>query len=107
MKTILVRYKTFDDKASENEALVQAVFGELRTAGIAGIRYQCFKARDGVSFVHLATIDTPDGSNPLPGLDSFKRFQGGLRERCVEAPMAVELDSVDTYTLDRPGSSLR
>jgi hypothetical protein len=98
MKTVLVRYKTSDDKANENEALIRAVFDELRAARLAGIRYACYKLQDGVSFVHLATIDTPDGSNPLPNLDSFKRFQQNLRARCIEVPVAVDLSPVDAYS---------
>ena len=97
MKTVLVRYTTRDDKAAENEALIHGVFDELRGKAPQGLRYTTFKLADGSSFVHLATLDTADGSNPLLTLDSFKRFQQGLRERCVEPPVAVDLFPVDAY----------
>ena len=103
MKTVLVRYKTRDDKASENEALIHAVFDELRASAPAGLTYRVFKLPDGVSFVHLATVDTPDGSNPLLRLDSFKRFQLNVRDRCVEPPVATELIAVDDYALSPTG----
>jgi hypothetical protein len=97
MNTVLVRYKTHADKAADNEALIHAVFDELRGSAPAGLRYSAFKLADGSTFVHLATIDTADGSNPLVTLDSFKRFQAGLRERCVEPPVATDLALVDGY----------
>jgi hypothetical protein len=97
MKIVLVRYKTGEDKAGENEELIHAVFDELRDSAPAGFDYGTFRLADGSSFVHLAMIDTPDGSNPLLTLDSFKRFQDGLGERCVETPVATELFAVDGY----------
>jgi hypothetical protein len=97
MRSVLVRYKTRDDKAGENEALIRAVFDELRAAAPTGLRYGAFKLEDGSSFVHVATIDTNDGSNPLLGLDSFKRFQADLGERCVEGPDVTDLFAVGGY----------
>jgi hypothetical protein len=99
MKTVLVRYKTRDDKAGENEALIHTVFDELRDRAPTGLRYGAYKLADGSSFVHLAMIETADASNPLAALESFKRFQQGLRERCVETPVATEIYLVDGYGL--------
>lgn len=75
------------------------MFEELRASRLAGIRYASFKLADGASFVHFAVIDTTDGSNPLASLASFKRFQRGLRDRCVESPVALDLVPVDDYGL--------
>ncbi|HMD02550.1 MAG TPA: hypothetical protein VKG44_06235 [Candidatus Baltobacteraceae bacterium] len=97
MKTVLVRYKTHAEKAGENETLIHAVFDELRASAPAGLRYGAFKLADGTSFVHFATIDTADGSNPLVELPSFKRFQENLSERCAEEPALTELSAVDGY----------
>jgi hypothetical protein len=102
MKTILVRYKIRDTAVAENEELIHAVFDELRASAPQGLRYSTFKLADGSTFVHLAMIDTADGSNPLVALDSFKRFQQGLPERCVEPPVASDLVAVDGYGM--PGS---
>jgi hypothetical protein len=104
MRTALVRYKVRDTQAAEaNEALVHAVYDELRASAPVGLRYGTFKLDDGTSFVHLAVIDTADGSNPLVTMDSFRRFQQGLPERCLEPPVAVELTPVDAYRLPGPG----
>lgn len=101
MKTTLVRYKTRQGKASENEALIHAVFDELRSTAPAGFRYRVFKLDDGESFVHFAMIDTADGNNPLTTMDSFRRFQANIKERCIDAPVAVHMTgAVDSFGFD-------
>ena len=102
MRTVLVRYKVHDDRSGENEELIHAVFDELRGSAPAGLRYNTFKLGDGSTFIHLAVVDTADGSNPLVALDSFKRFQQGLGERCVEPPVATEMVAVDGYAAPGP-----
>jgi hypothetical protein len=96
MKTIMVRYKTSEAHASTNESLVRAVFDELRSRAPEGLRYASYRLRDGVTFVHIATLQTPD-ENPLSVLPSFKAFQSQLAERCVEAPLVTELCAIDAY----------
>jgi quinol monooxygenase YgiN len=94
MKTIMVRYKTSPTHADANETLVRAVFEELRARAPGGIRYASY--RDGTTFVHIATLETPD-ENPLATLPSFKAFQKELKDRCVEAPVVSELSPVGAY----------
>ena len=96
MKTIMVRYKTSEAHAEANAALVRAVFDELRSLTPAGIRYATYRLADGVTFVHIATHETP-GENPLTSLSAFKAFQSKLKERCVEPPVITELSPVDSY----------
>ena len=95
-KTILVRYKTSEAQADANEALVHAVFDELRARAPEGLRYATYRLADGVSFVHLATVATPE-ANPLLSLPAFKAFQAGIRDRCVEPPVASDVTLVDSY----------
>jgi hypothetical protein len=96
MKTVMVRYKTSEGQAEANVALVHAVFDELRARAPGGIRYATYRLADGVSFVHIATLDGED-HNPLTGLPSFKAFQKDLKDRCVEPPVVTELFAVDAY----------
>ncbi len=96
MKTIMVRYKTSEAHAASNEALIRAVFGELRARAPDGLRYASYRMADGATFVHVATLDTPN-ENPLTILPSFKAFQDGLKDRCVELPVVTELTRVDSY----------
>jgi len=98
MKTIMVRYKTSEAHAEANAALVRAVFNELRSRAPAGIRYATYRLPDGVTFVHIATHETA-GDNPIASLASFKAFQAGLKDRCVELPVLTELSPVDSYGL--------
>ena len=99
MKKILVRYKVFPDQAKENEEYIRAVFDQLSAEAPDGIRYASFKLEDGVSFVHIASVETSDGSNPLPELSAFKNFVGDIKTRCEEPPVAQELTEIGNYNL--------
>jgi hypothetical protein len=99
MKTIMVRYKTKPDKAGENVKYIQEVFEELQRSSPAGVRYVSFKLSDGVSFMHIASIETADGSNPLTQSAAFKSFQAGIRDRCEEQPVATDLTTIGGYRL--------
>jgi hypothetical protein len=96
MRTIMVRYKTEAAHAATNEALIRAVFDELRSRASAGIRYASYRLDDGQSFVHLATLASAD-DNPLTDLPAFKAFQAALKNRCVEPPVVTTLLAVDSY----------
>jgi hypothetical protein len=95
---VMVRYKVKADSAQENERLIQAVFAELARARPPGLRYQSFKLDDGVSFVHIASVDTADGSNPLLAVEEFKRFTKDIQARCVEPPVTTTLTVVGSFT---------
>ena len=62
-----------------------------------GLRYATFTLEDGVSFVHVASVDTPDGRNPLGRVAAFARFQEGVAGRCDDPPVATELREVGSY----------
>ena len=97
MKRVLVRYKVKADRAAENEAYIKKVFEELIETLPDGLRYASFKLDDGVSFVHLASIETEDGSNPLGESAAFKAFQAEIGNRCEEPPAAVDLNEIGSY----------
>ena len=97
MKRILVRYRVKPDSADQNQKLIESVFSELSEAAPAGVSYASFKLDDGVSFVHMASIDTDDGSNPLAGLDAFKAFTQDIKDRCDEPPVAMEMTEIGAY----------
>lgn len=97
MRRIMVRYKVKPDQAGENEAYVKKVFEQLKREQPSGLRYASFKLPDGVSFVHLVSLETPDGSNPLGELQAFKDFTAKIKDRCDEPPVAAELAEVGVY----------
>lgn len=96
MRTVMVRYETEPSYAETNARLVRAVFDELRARAPGGFRYTTYRLPDGVSFIHLATLDVPD-QNPLTGLASFQTFQTELKARCVKPPVLAEVSIVDHY----------
>jgi predicted lipid-binding transport protein (Tim44 family) len=97
MKRVIVQYKVKADRAAENEAYVRRVFEELKQTTPDGIRYATFKQADGVSFVHIASIETEDGDSPLNESPAFKAFQAEIKDRCEEPPVAVDLQEIGSY----------
>jgi hypothetical protein len=99
MKHVMVRYRVKPDRSQENEALVRAVYEELRHSRPAGFQYATYVMEDGVSFVHVASVDTEDGSSPLSQVKAFKEFTAGVEERCDEAPVVSELREIGSFNL--------
>jgi len=52
---------------------------------------------DGVSFVHVAFVDTQDGSNPLGQMTAFQEFQRDIAARCDEPPAPQDITLVGSY----------
>ncbi len=99
MKRTMVRYKVKADRASENERYIAGVFEQLGRDRPAGLRYASFKLDDGVSFVHIVSLEAADGGNPLAESAAFKAFTARIRDRCEESPVAVDLTEVGSYRL--------
>ncbi|MFL5961535.1 MAG: hypothetical protein ACJ757_01395 [Gaiellaceae bacterium] len=97
MKRVMVTYKVKPEAVAENEALVRAVYEELRQTQPEDMRYATFKLEDGVTFVHL---HSRDGENAVTQLVSFKAFQQGIAERCDEGPSNSELTEIGSYRFD-------
>jgi hypothetical protein len=97
MRRIMVGYKVKPEAVAENEALVRAVYEELRQTQPASMRYATFRLDDGVSFVH---INFSDGGNVLNELASFKAFQERIAERLDEGPTVSELTEIGSYRFD-------
>jgi hypothetical protein len=93
----MVRYKVKPDRGIGNENLIRKVFEELQQKTPAGLRYASFKMDDGLSFVHIASIETDDGNNPLSQSTAFQAFQEEIRDRCEEPPVAVDLNEIGNY----------
>ena len=97
MKRILVKYKVKKDKLAENIDYIQNVFSALEKIKPNGLRYASFKLEDGVSFVHIASIEAESGENPLSELEEFKAFVSDIASRCEEPPVATSLDTIGQY----------
>jgi hypothetical protein len=97
MKRVMVRYTVKADQVAENERFIGRVFDQLEREKPAGLRYASFKLDDGVSFVHFASHETPDGSNPLGVLAAFREFTASVKDRCVSPPIVAQLSEVGSY----------
>ena len=97
MKRVMVRYKVKPDRAKENEQYIKQVFEQLEQQRPSGLRYASFKLGDGVSFVHIVSLEAADGSNPLGELPAFRAFTAAIDERCDEPPVVVNLNEVGSY----------
>jgi hypothetical protein len=91
----VVRYRTKPEHADANAELVRAVFEELAADGPTGLRDATYRLDDGVTFVHVATIE--GAANPLASSAAFSRFQQGIADRCEEGPIAMDATIVGSY----------
>lgn len=97
MTTTVVRYRTTPEQADENERLVREVFAELAESKPEGFRYATFRLEDGVSFVHVAVLDS--GVNPLLSSPAFAAFQADIGSRCVEGPAPAAATVIGNFRL--------
>ena len=65
------------------------MFEQLRDERPGNVEYKVLRLADGVSFVHVSTADTPDGSNPLPEMAAFKEFGKDIAGRVATAPNPI------------------
>lgn len=73
------------------------MFEELAASAPDGLRYATFRADDGVSFTHLASIETEDGTNPLASTQAFQDFQSAIKDRCEVPPRVTTVELVSNY----------
>jgi hypothetical protein len=97
MRHVMVRYTTRADRADENARLITDVFDSLRRSAPPGLSYASYRLDDGVSFVHIASMDDPE-NNPLRALTEFNAFTAGVRDRCDAAPVTTVLQEVGRYS---------
>jgi hypothetical protein len=100
MRQVMVRYTTRADRAEENAALIRDVFEALRASAPMGLTYASYRLDDGVSFVHVASMDDA-ANNPLASLAEFKAFTAGIKARCDAPPVTSVLHEVGSYAGDR------
>jgi hypothetical protein len=97
MNTRIIRYTTHPEHADENARLISAVFAALADAKPAGVHYAAFRLDDGVSFMHVVTLDGE--VNPLNDLPAFQEFQANIMNRVAAPPVTVSTTVVGNYDL--------
>ena len=95
MKRTMVQYRVKAERLAENEAAVRSVFEALKAAAPAGIRYSSYVKEDGLTFVHL--VSREDDAMALTALPAFQSFVAGVRDRCDQPPVNVDLREVGAY----------
>ena len=95
--TKVVKYTTKPEHADENERLIRDVFAELTAEHPEGLRYVSLRLGDGVTFIHVATID--GDSNPLSASAAFAKFQAGIGDRCDDGPHPSDATVIGAYRL--------
>jgi len=99
MPKVIVKYKVKSDRSEENIDYINQVFKALHKASPKGLRYASFVLEDDLSFVHIASVETDDGSNPLASLPEFQAFIADIASRCDEPPQASTADLLGSYRI--------
>jgi hypothetical protein len=102
ISSVVVSYAIRPEALDEHVRLIEAVFVQLRTEQPGNVEYKVLRLDDGVSFVHVSTASTPDGSNPLPAMSSFQEFGRDLPSRVATPPAAKAAEIVGSYSPAAP-----
>ena len=95
--SVVVSYQVKPEAMAEHVRLIEAVFDQLRAERPDNVEYKVVRLADGVSFVHISTAETPDGSNPLPELSAFKEFGRDSADRVATPPVPTAADIIGSY----------
>jgi len=93
----VVTYTVRPDAYAEHVRLIDLVFAQLDDEQPANVDYQVMCLADGVSFVHVSSHDSADGSSPLPALAAFKAFISGLARRVATPPSSSDASTIGVY----------
>jgi hypothetical protein len=102
ISNVVVSYTVRPEALDEHIRLIEAVFAQLHAEGPANIEYKVMRLDDGVSFVHVSSADTPDGSNPLPELAAFREFSKDSAARVATTPVPTPAAIVGSYYPNPP-----
>jgi hypothetical protein len=97
ISSVVVSYQVKPEAVEEHLRLIEAVFTQLHAQRPDNVEYKVMRLADGVSFVHVSTADTPDGSNPLTRLDAFRAFGENVSDRVATPPTPVPAEVVGVY----------
>ena len=97
ISSVVVSYQVRPEAVAEHVRLIKAVFEQLQAEQPGNVEYKVVRLDDGVSFVHVSSADTPDGSNPLPDRASFKEFGRDSAARVATAPVPTAADIIGSY----------
>ena len=97
ISSVVVSYTVRPEAVAEHVRLIEGVFEQLHSEHPGNVEYKVMCLQDGVSFVHVSTADTPDGSNPLPEMTSFQKFNENASGRVATPPVPTPADIIGSY----------
>jgi hypothetical protein len=97
ISSVVVSYQVRPEAVAEHIRLIEAVFAQLHAEQPGNVEYKVVRLDDGISFVHISSADTPDGSNPLPELAAFKEFGRDSAARVATPPVPTAADIIGSY----------
>jgi hypothetical protein len=100
-RNVVVTYQVRPDALPEHLRLIAAIFDQLDQERPDDVEYKVLQLADGVSFVHVSTADSPDGSNPLTRFSAFREFSETAGDRAATPPTPASADLVGSYRPDR------
>ena len=106
ISSVVVSYRVRPEAVAEHVRLIKAVFEQLHAEHPDNVEYKVVCLADGVSFVHVSSASTPDGSNPLPELAAFKEFGKDSAARVTTPPVPTPADIIGSYYPAAPLSDL-
>jgi hypothetical protein len=102
ISSVVVSYRVRPEAVEEHVRLIEAIFEQLRAEQPGNVEYKVMRLDDGVSFVHVSSADTPDGSNPLPQMSAFQKFGADAAARVATPPVPTAADIIGSYRPDTP-----
>src|SRR5258708_6416097 len=105
--SVVVSYQGRPEAVAEHVRLIEAVFEQLHSERPGNVEYKVVRLADGVSFLHVSSADTPDGSNPLPELTAFKEFGRNSASRVATTPVPTPAAIIGSYPPAAPVTGFR
>jgi hypothetical protein len=98
MKRVVIQYKLRPEHTERNIELLHAVYDELERTQPDGLGHAVLQLADGVTFIHTAE-ETEEAAGAIFRLESFQRFEAGIKERCEIPPAVQPASEVGSYRL--------
>jgi len=96
--TIMVTYEIKPLLKEAHVGLINEVFAQLKIAKLENFDYKVLCSNDGVTFTHISTFQSEDGTNPISQLKAFQDFGNSLQDRVVSPPKAESVTLIGNYT---------
>ncbi len=96
--TIMVTYEIKPLLKEVHVGLINEVFAQLKIEKLENFDYKVLCSNDGVTFTHISTFQSEDGTNPISQLKAFQDFGSNLLDRVVSPPKAESVTLIGNYT---------